>query len=876
MVTTFFRWLHWCAPVCLAFLTACGGGGGGGSDTDSAPVAPSITTQPDSVTVGDGQSASFSVAATGSGPLRYQWRRNGTDIVGATNASYTMTATSAADNGAQFTVVVSNSAGSVTSNPATLTRGAPIAPSVTTQPLDASVVAPATATFNVVAGGTTPLTHQWYRNGAAIVGATGASYTTPATSAGDSDAVFAVVVSNAAGSVTSRSATLTVAAAVTAPTIQVGPRNATVNTGQTASFDVSALGTPRVFTYQWRRDGADILGATSAAYTTPPAVAADHGARFSVVVSNSAGSATSAAATLSVVDSFIAPTILAQPQSATVLDGFNASFVVAASGSAPLAYQWRKNGVDIPSANSMIYMTPVTTLADNGALFSVVISNPAGMITSQAALLTVTSAAPAIATGPTAQAVIAPTTATFNVVATGSLPLAYQWRRNGADIAGATAASYTTPATAVSDSGALFSVVVSNAAGSAMSSNAGLTVTAAPATNVPPAILAQPQSLAVPPGAVATFSVAAAGSAPLTYQWRKNGVDIAGATSASYTSPAASSVGNGAVFTVIVQNAAGSATSTAAVLTLTIASAFPERAVTLIVPFAAGGATDVLARDLREALVADQGWTVVISNVAGAGGTTGMTRAATAAADGYTLLVGSTEMATAPSLYRTLMVNPVTDFAHLGLLDETPSVLTGRLGLPAGNYATLASWLDGQPAGSFKFADSGLGTQSHLCALMFANRDGTTFAKIRYPGTAPAVTDLLGGQIDLYCDSTISLGPQIEAGRARAYGVTSTRRSIAPALAGLSTLDESGLPGFDVTRWHGLYAPAGTPPEVVARLNAALRTALVNPEFARRQAARGARIVDGARLTPDGSRQFIQDETGKWRPLIQAAGEYAD
>src|SRR5213078_3910149 len=210
----------------------------------SVLVAPTITTQPASQTVSAGQTATFTVAATGTAPLSYQWQKNGTAIGGAIAASYTTPATTASDNGDQFTVVVSNAAGSVTSRAAALTvNAALVAPTITTQPASQTVSTGQTATFTVTATGTAPLSYQWQKNGTVIGGATAASYTTPATTASDNGDQFTVVVSNAAGSVTSRAAALTVSATLVAPTITTQPASQTVTAGQTATFTVTDTGT---------------------------------------------------------------------------------------------------------------------------------------------------------------------------------------------------------------------------------------------------------------------------------------------------------------------------------------------------------------------------------------------------------------------------------------------------------------------------------------------------------------------------------------------------------------------------------------------------------------------------------------------------------
>jgi hypothetical protein len=357
----------------------------------SAVVAPSITTQPANQTVTAGQTATFSVAASGTAPLSYQWQKNAANISGATGASYTTPATTTADSGAQFRCIVSNSAGTATSNAATLTvNAAVVAPSITTQPANQTVTAGQTATFSVAANGTAPLSYQWQKNAANISGATGASYTTPATTTADSGATFRCVVSNSAGSATSNAATLTVNAAVVVPSITTQPANQTVTAGQTASFSVAAGGTAPL-SYQWQKNAANISGATGTSYTTPATTTADSGAQFRCIVSNSAGSATSNAATLTVNAAVVAPSITTQPANQTVTAGQTATFSVAANGTAPLAYQWQKNAANISGATSASYTTPTTTTADSGAQFRCIVSNSAGSATSNAATLTVNS-----------------------------------------------------------------------------------------------------------------------------------------------------------------------------------------------------------------------------------------------------------------------------------------------------------------------------------------------------------------------------------------------------------------------------------------------------------------------------------------------------
>jgi PQQ enzyme repeat/Immunoglobulin I-set domain len=352
---------------------------------------PSITTQPTNQTVTPGQTAVFTVVASGTTPLSYQWQKGEANIDGATSPSYTTPPTTVSDSGSRFRVVVANSAGSATSTEATLTVASVVqGPSITQQPADESVTAGQTATFTVVAAGTAPLSYQWQKGEVNIDKATSPSYTTPATSLADSGSQFRVIISNSAGNVTSNTATLTVTASALAPSILQQPVNQTVQVGQTATFTVVAAGTAPL-SYQWRKGEVNIDKATSPSYTTPATSSADSGSQFRVMVSNSAGNVTSNTATLTVTASALAPSILQQPANQTVQVGQTATFTVVASGTAPLTYQWQKNRTMISGATSTTYTTPPSTPGDGGSQFRVVVSNSAGTVTSRAASLTVTS-----------------------------------------------------------------------------------------------------------------------------------------------------------------------------------------------------------------------------------------------------------------------------------------------------------------------------------------------------------------------------------------------------------------------------------------------------------------------------------------------------
>ena len=303
---------------------------------------------------------------------------------------------------------------------------------------------------------------------------------------------------------------------------------------------------------------------------------------------------------------------------------------------------------------------------------------------------------------------------------------------------------------------------------------------------------------------------------------------------------------------------------------------YPDKPITLVVPFSAGGPTDKVARDLAEALRKPLGGqSIVIENVGGAGGTLGATKVARAANDGYTLLIHHIGMSTSPALYRKMQYNTLEDFEYLGMVNEVPMTLIGKPGLPATNYAELVKWMDANK-GKINLANAGLGAASHLCGLMFQSSVKVSMTTVPYKGTGPAMTDLLGGQVDLMCDQTTNTTAQIEAGKVRAYAVTTPQRLTTPALKNLPTLNESGLKGFNVSIWHGLYAPKGTPKAITDKLNAALRVALKDAEFVKREEALGAVVVSDARLGGAEHKKFVESEITKWGAVIKAAGEYAD
>jgi len=294
------------------------------------------------------------------------------------------------------------------------------------------------------------------------------------------------------------------------------------------------------------------------------------------------------------------------------------------------------------------------------------------------------------------------------------------------------------------------------------------------------------------------------------------------------------------------------------------------------VPFAAGGPTDKVARDLAEVLRKGlNNQAIVIENVGGAGGTLGAAKVSKASPDGYTLLLHHIGMATSPALYRNLSYKTLDDFEYVGLVNEVPMTLVGRSTLPANTFAELRKWIDANK-GKINLAHAGLGAASHLCGLLFQQSLAVEMTTVPYKGTAPAMTDLLGGQVDIMCDQTTNTTQQIESGKIKAFAVTTSKRLTTPALAKLPTLDESGLKDFNVTIWHGLYAPKGTPKAALDKVNAALRGALKDGEFIKRQESLGAVVVSDARVNPAEHKKFVAAEIARWGPVIKAAGQYAD
>jgi len=577
-----------------------------GSVTSSAATltvqtAPAITSQPQSATVTTGSGVTFTVVASSAAPLSYQWQKNGAAISGATAASYSIASAQATDAG-NYAVVVANSVGSTMSSVATLAVLS--TPSITAQPLSAGATAGNSVTFTVVATGTAPLSYQWLKNGANISGATAASYTIATVQTSDAGS-YTVTVANPVGSLVSNAATLTV---FTTPAITSQPQNVSVTTGSTATFSVAAGGSAPI-SYQWQKTGVAISGATSSSFTISSAQSSDAGS-YTVVVSNSLGSVTSAVATLTVTATAVAPSITTQPQSTAVTAGGNATLVVTATGSAPLSYQWQKSGAAVSGATGASFTLNSVQPADAG-IYTVVVTNGVGTVTSSSATLTVNAAAvaPSISSQPQSTSVTVGSAATFSVTASGAAPLSYQWQKAGTAISGATSASYSIANAQATDAGS-YAVVVSNSVGSVTSSAATLVLSAAA---VAPSITAQPQSATVNVGTSISFSVTAAGTAPLSYQWKKGGSAITGATNSSYTIPSPQ-VADAGSYTVVVSNGTGSVTSSAASLTVNLAPTAPTITTQPTSETVATGHDVSFSVAASSSLTASYQWSVSVNN----------------------------------------------------------------------------------------------------------------------------------------------------------------------------------------------------------------------------------------------------------------------
>jgi tripartite-type tricarboxylate transporter receptor subunit TctC len=303
------------------------------------------------------------------------------------------------------------------------------------------------------------------------------------------------------------------------------------------------------------------------------------------------------------------------------------------------------------------------------------------------------------------------------------------------------------------------------------------------------------------------------------------------------------------------------------------AQSYPTKTITMVVPFAAGGPTDTVARLIAQSMGTTLKQTVIVENVGGAGGTIGAARVAKSAPDGYTIFLHHIGQSTAPGLYRKLSYNAITDFEPIGLVTDVPMTIVARKDFPAKDFKELLAYVKANKA-KVTYANAGVGSASHLCGMLFMTAIATDLTTVPYKGTGPAMNDLLGGQVDFMCDQTTNTTSQIKGGKIKAYAVTTKTR--VPTMPDLPTMNEAGLPGFEVAVWHGLYAPKGTPAPIVTQLSGALKTALKDAAVKQRFADLGTEPVAEARATPEALRAHLKSEIERWTPIIQKAGVYAD
>jgi len=303
------------------------------------------------------------------------------------------------------------------------------------------------------------------------------------------------------------------------------------------------------------------------------------------------------------------------------------------------------------------------------------------------------------------------------------------------------------------------------------------------------------------------------------------------------------------------------------------AQTYPDKTITLVVPFAAGGPTDVVARMMAIPMGKSLGQTVVVENVNGAGGTIGATKVARAAPNGYTIFLHHMGMSTAPALYKKLNFDPLTDFEYIGQVLDVPMTLIARKDIPANNLQELIAYIKANES-KVSLADAGLGAVSNLCGLMFKSAIGVNINTIPYKGTGPAMNDILGGQVDILCDQTTQTVPMIKDGRVKVFGVTTLKRLA--ALPNVPTLDEQGLKGFEVKVWHGMYAPKGTPAPVLQKVNTALRFAMADDTIKQRMTELSSDIPPADKMTEKGLKDHLSAEINKWGPVIRKAGVSAD
>jgi tripartite-type tricarboxylate transporter receptor subunit TctC len=310
----------------------------------------------------------------------------------------------------------------------------------------------------------------------------------------------------------------------------------------------------------------------------------------------------------------------------------------------------------------------------------------------------------------------------------------------------------------------------------------------------------------------------------------------------------------------------------ASICLLTSAVAFaeyPEKQITMVVPYAPAGSTDVMGRMLAQTMSKNLGQPVVVDNTGGAGGTIGALRVVRAPADGYTILFHNMAQAASPALYSKLAYDPVVDFAPIGMVNDVPMVLVARKDFPANSLQGLIDYIKANP-GKLNFANAGIGSTSNLCEVLMKSSLAANWTSVSYKGTGPALNDLLAGQVDVICDQPASTLQHIKGGNLKALAVATKERI--SSLPQTPTFSQSGMPGFELTVWHGLYAPKGTPKPVIDRLVASLGAALKDPILAQRFNEMDAMIVPPSSATPTYLAKFLKGDVERWKIALKNAG----
>ena len=564
------------------------------------------------------------------------------------------------------------------------------------------------------------------------------------------------------------------------------------------------------------------------------------------------------------------PTISRQPADVVVNPGQAAEFLVEATGQGPsLSYQWFRDGQALPGATEHRLVIGAVATADGGS-YRARVSQGAGETFSNEAVLTVRAVAEAVPTLLAAQLCL---TCHFRdhrpAVGPGMAALADRYRGRGDQ------AEFLVQRIRREGAGQ-GPLVAGHAHVRLTDAEAGTIaqwlIAGGPAASPVPRPTVRPTEVIVEVGADTVLTARLAEPAgDVSYQWRHDGLDLPGERQATLTIRGAQAATHAGTYTVVVRNAAGSA-SASTTLRVVDPAHYPSLPIRIVVPAAAGGPVDRTARALAQALDNRlRGLQVNVVNVGGSDGLDALDQVLASPANGYTLLLAGTALAVAPALHPQRGFDPLRDLAPLGQLGHTPHLLAGGLQLPAGGPAELLAWWRGRTMAP-TFAHTGIGQLPHLCALMLAEWVGLPLVPKAYPATAPLMVDLNNRGIDLACLPAPSLETAVQRRQVRPYAVTALERSIVPALSDIGTLDGSGLPGFELTDWHGLYARSGTSPLVLQRVQDALAAVRADETFQRQLTQAGVHPATGVLTTPDGHRAQLGSELERWRALVDRHG----